>query len=344
MIKFFRHIRKELMETGKTAKYFKYAIGEIVLVVIGILIAVVINGKYNEAQNEKKIKSILTQIQKELLVDIADAERIFDVKMGKDSLARKIYFNTVSEEEFIKNPFRLRITSNYVSFTTQKAGYNRLMQNLENLPEEYQYILPFFNDLYVEKQNDINDYNETIKNTWVLHRNSYNKNPIYADLNLGILSREESLRYLFNDPFIKNRTMTYLNDLRNISQIANDYKADAIKIYKNIDSLLGIESNDLKLKTLPRKDSIEPFKGTYKTMSAFNIPDQKLTIKKDHIVISHLNTIRLLYWHKTNYFYEYYGDGVFVLYKNEHGQRMLSYSNDKVKHKFMHKDDIKDIQ
>jgi len=219
-----------------------------------------------------------------------------------------------------------------------------LMQNLENLPEEYQYILPFFNDLYVEKQNDINDYNETIKNTWVLHRNSYNKNPIYADLNLGILSREESLRYLFNDPFIKNRTMTYLNDLGNISQIANDYKVDAIKIYKNIDSLLGIESNDLKLKTLPRKDSIEPFKGTYKTMSAFNIPDQKLTIKKDHIVISHLNTIRLLYWHKTNYFYEYYGDGVFVLYKNEHGQRMLSYSNDKVKHKFMHKDDIIDIQ
>jgi len=112
MIKFFRKIRYDLMGKNKTGRYFKYAIGEIVLVVIGILIAVAINGKYNEAQNEKKIKSILTQIQKELLVDIADAERIFDVKMGKDSLARKIYFNTVSEEEFIKNPFQLRITGN----------------------------------------------------------------------------------------------------------------------------------------------------------------------------------------------------------------------------------------
>ena len=344
MIKFFRKIRQRLLSENKFSKYLIYAIGEIILVVIGILIAVAINGKYNEAQNEKKIKSILTQIQKELLVDIADAERIFDVKMGKDSLARKIYFNTVSEEEFIKNPFRLRITGNYVSFTTQKAGYNRLMQNLENLPEKYQYILSFFNDLYVEKQNDINDYNETIKNTWVLNRNSNNKNPIYADLNLGILSEEESLRHLFNDPYIKNRTMTYLNDLRNISKIANDFKVDAIIIYKNIDSLLGIESNDLKLKTLPRKDSIEPFEGTYKTMSAFNIPDQKLTIKKDHIVISYLNSISLLYWHKTNYFYEYNDDGVFVLYKNEHGQRMLRFSNDKVKYEFMHKDDIIDIQ
>jgi hypothetical protein len=43
MIKFFRQIRFKLMETGKTSKYFKYAIGEIVLVVIGILIALQIN-------------------------------------------------------------------------------------------------------------------------------------------------------------------------------------------------------------------------------------------------------------------------------------------------------------
>lgn len=39
MIKIFRNIRKNLLKEGKTTKYFKYAIGEIILVVIGILIA-----------------------------------------------------------------------------------------------------------------------------------------------------------------------------------------------------------------------------------------------------------------------------------------------------------------
>jgi hypothetical protein len=39
MIKLFRNIRKNLFNEGKTTKYFKYAIGEIILVVIGILIA-----------------------------------------------------------------------------------------------------------------------------------------------------------------------------------------------------------------------------------------------------------------------------------------------------------------
>jgi hypothetical protein len=43
MIKFFRKIRQELLLKGKTGKYFTYAIGEIVLVVIGILIALQIN-------------------------------------------------------------------------------------------------------------------------------------------------------------------------------------------------------------------------------------------------------------------------------------------------------------
>ena len=52
MIKFFRKIRYNLMETGKTGKYFKYAIGEIVLVVIGIIIALQVNN-WNESRKDR---------------------------------------------------------------------------------------------------------------------------------------------------------------------------------------------------------------------------------------------------------------------------------------------------
>ncbi|MCX2718012.1 DUF6090 family protein [Lentiprolixibacter aurantiacus] len=47
MIKFFRKIRQKLLSEGETGKYFKYALGEIILVVIGILIALQINN-WNE--------------------------------------------------------------------------------------------------------------------------------------------------------------------------------------------------------------------------------------------------------------------------------------------------------
>jgi hypothetical protein len=55
MIKFFRHDRKVFSMKGKTTKYFKYAIGEIILVVIGILIALQINN-WNENNSIKTRK------------------------------------------------------------------------------------------------------------------------------------------------------------------------------------------------------------------------------------------------------------------------------------------------
>ena len=65
MIKFFRHIRKSLLMENKTSKYFKYAIGEIVLVVIGILIALSINN-WNEQRKDRKLENeLLVQLQSE---------------------------------------------------------------------------------------------------------------------------------------------------------------------------------------------------------------------------------------------------------------------------------------
>ena len=66
MIKFFRKIRQNLLSEGKTSKYLKYAIGEIVLVVVGILIALQINN-WNE---ERKLKAIADAYVERLINDI----------------------------------------------------------------------------------------------------------------------------------------------------------------------------------------------------------------------------------------------------------------------------------
>jgi hypothetical protein len=58
MINFFRKIRRKLADDNKPLKYMRYAIGEIVLVVIGILIALSINN-WNEAQKSKLIETAL---------------------------------------------------------------------------------------------------------------------------------------------------------------------------------------------------------------------------------------------------------------------------------------------
>ena len=67
MIKFFRNIRQRLLSEGKTGRYFTYAIGEIVLVVIGILIALQINN-WNEQRKENATEqAMLKRLEKEFI-------------------------------------------------------------------------------------------------------------------------------------------------------------------------------------------------------------------------------------------------------------------------------------
>ncbi|MEO1033284.1 MAG: DUF6090 family protein [Bacteroidota bacterium] len=74
MIKFFRKIRYNLMGENKTGKYIKYAIGEILLVVLGILIALQINN-----WNEKRISKAKEQLLlKELHLEFRDNKAQLD--------------------------------------------------------------------------------------------------------------------------------------------------------------------------------------------------------------------------------------------------------------------------
>lgn len=66
MMKFFSKIRQNLLSEGKTGKYFKYAVGEIVLVVIGILIALQINNWNEGRKDEMRAFSYINRISEDL--------------------------------------------------------------------------------------------------------------------------------------------------------------------------------------------------------------------------------------------------------------------------------------
>lgn len=70
MIKFFRKIRYNLMSENKTGKYFKYAIGEILLVMIGILLALQVNNWNESKQLTQKEIIILSELKKALESDL----------------------------------------------------------------------------------------------------------------------------------------------------------------------------------------------------------------------------------------------------------------------------------
>ena len=158
MIKFFRNIRQNLIMENKTSKYLKYAIGEIILVVIGILIALQINN-WNEGNKEKRklhtnILSILDDIKEDSLaihnlINILSQQKqsaahIVPVmesksKVIQDSLKFILDFNTLTGTPLItqrNNTWQLLTSSGQLSEFPDK----KLLKLLQDYYYEYNYI------------------------------------------------------------------------------------------------------------------------------------------------------------------------------------------------------------
>lgn len=124
MLKFFRHIRQRLLNENKFSKYLLYAIGEIVLVVIGILIALQINN-WNEARKEKHLEKQLISL---LINDLEEKKRenIVDFNISEQFVERfQAVIDTWEYEE--------RIDTTYLKQNLRTLGADNYFQN-ENSP------------------------------------------------------------------------------------------------------------------------------------------------------------------------------------------------------------------
>ncbi len=83
MIKFFRKTRQSLLIQNKFSKYLLYAIGEIILVVIGILIALQLNNYSEHKKERKKEIGLLSNLSNEIGLDILQIENNTKLSTGR---------------------------------------------------------------------------------------------------------------------------------------------------------------------------------------------------------------------------------------------------------------------
>lgn len=94
MIKIFRTIRQRLLKENRISKYLLYAFGEIVLVVIGIMIALQINNANQKRLDEEALQGYLNSIAQNVDSDLKKAKKIKTLRaiagLTQEELAQKV--------------------------------------------------------------------------------------------------------------------------------------------------------------------------------------------------------------------------------------------------------------
>jgi len=166
MIKFFRKIRQNLLMEDKTGKYFKYALGEIVLVVIGILIAIQLNTVKNQNDKRNEEFTQLENILSDLEQDKTELKKIIDRRKSKSKSAKimESYYHTKKVESLndyysnwtnvlyweAHNPsfitFKELINSGKLSSLSNKSVKQLLLQIDYNYKELFEVRLHMYDD------------------------------------------------------------------------------------------------------------------------------------------------------------------------------------------------------
>jgi len=139
MIKFFRKIRQNLLMENKTGKYFKYAIGEIILVVIGILIALQINNWNEKRKIQSNQENYLTLLKTEAENNLKEIRNTKN-EVSEMNMTQIVLYNlinikqdTVTEKHLSESLFR--IVSGFYKFKYENSALSDLKSsgNLKNV-------------------------------------------------------------------------------------------------------------------------------------------------------------------------------------------------------------------
>jgi len=254
MINFFRKIRKQLASENKFSKYSRYAIGEIVLVVLGILIALQINN-WNEDRKESISElNFLANIQGDLKADI----KYYDQRLAEDQKTTDKYY------EFIHKMYETQKT--YEEFTN--------LSKFIGFPSKHLTIQDFTFKELVSSGNIGILKNETLKDSIISlykatdeaakHIQEYNE---FSALDLRRLHEQPDLDFIFwsesriqkelfdEKIMIENLNWTVVNDpnsmgFKTIRDVVNNY-------YMKLKAFDFLYFNPLKAKSIETVEMIQ---------------------------------------------------------------------------------------
>ncbi|MBO0341059.1 DUF6090 family protein [Flagellimonas profundi] len=254
MIKFFRKIRQKLLSENKFSKYLIYAIGEIILVVIGILIAIQLNDFNGDRKEREKELSFLQKLKDDIHLDIQDLtlrDSILAVYQSNQEKGWELFL----EAESVKDMLTLDslIQFRWQSFAVNRKTYDEMINTsgiyiitnrdlLNDLSDHYALI-----ELYQQNFREINeDSREYYKASNLDHFDFIKRH--YGDRSFDVTSIDTTWISNHNSPTYLALSRFYSHVINAVNGVQRRYITEILSNSKELVAEIELElrKNNIK--------------------------------------------------------------------------------------------------
>ncbi|QIE58005.1 hypothetical protein G5B37_15040 [Rasiella rasia] len=232
---FTKSLKLTSLSNKRLGRYILYAIGEIVLVVAGILIALSINNANEANKNNQNFKLILKSVAKDLAEDTLAVAVVIENYEFRERTLKPIINGTATEAEIENCVFCGTAISSYAPVYINDKGYLQLKNFYENNEDVHTLsteIVQFYN-YYIPT---LHDLSEEVKTTTINNVKRWRDNyPWFSNI-VNNKSDERYIKYLKSEEF--RNTATYFNMVAclNYKEYLEQYKREAKEILEAIAS------------------------------------------------------------------------------------------------------------
>lgn len=248
MIKFFRIIRQQMLTENKFSKYLLYALGEIILVVIGILIALQISNRNEIQKNNQQELLILENILQDLKNDKVGLTNIIERRINKANSAKIMasYYDGVKIEKLSDYYFHLTNALYWEAHYPRNIAFKELINsgnvsiiknaNIRNLLLE---INASYEELFAVRQHMYDDYALYLYNPYAGIIDYGDGIEVWSNPNTEIELSEEDVKVALKNLAIKNGyTLANFNNI--------GLKDQDVKILENVELSTALIEKEIK--------------------------------------------------------------------------------------------------
>ena len=240
------------MGKSQLRKYIGYAVSEVLLVIIGILIAVSLNNANERRKERAEINSLLRLVQAELNANIEQIDNLYLYYGDKDSLIYT-FLNEAVPSKTMDDRFVgifASMTMNYSSMEVQSDAYEALMKKAEYFPKDYSELIQKLKLIYGQDKKNIEKI-LTLINESISEKIDYlsNSQSWYTDFFYRSILSPDVKPFILSDIRFINKVSDYVNlSSGNLLPTTMNHKKRAVEAYRQIETLLPESSNRAEVK------------------------------------------------------------------------------------------------